>query len=31
VCGESLKPVDNEAYIEFLEAKIKEIEGELEA
>jgi len=31
VCGESLKPVDNEAYIEFLEAKILEIEGELEA
>ncbi|MBL7167711.1 transcription factor [Candidatus Bathyarchaeota archaeon] len=31
VCGESLKPVDNEAYIDFLEGKIGEIEGELEA
>ena len=31
VCGEPLKPVDNEVYIDFLEAKIEEIEGELEA
>jgi len=31
VCGEALSPVDNEAYIDFLEAKIGEIEGELEA
>jgi transcription initiation factor TFIIE subunit alpha len=31
VCGEPLKPVDNEGYIDFLEAKIGEIEGELEA
>jgi transcription initiation factor TFIIE subunit alpha len=31
VCGEPLEPVDNEGYIDFLEAKIVEIEGELEA
>ncbi len=31
VCGEPLKPADNEGYIDFLEAKIVEIEGELEA
>jgi transcription initiation factor TFIIE subunit alpha len=31
VCGEPLKPQDNEVYIDFLEAKIVEIEGELEA
>ena len=31
VCGEPLKPVGNEVYIDFLEAKIVEIEGELEA
>jgi transcription initiation factor TFIIE subunit alpha len=31
VCGEPLKPQDNEGYIDFLEAKIAEIEGELEA
>ena len=31
VCGEPLKPVDNEGYIDFLEGKVEEIEGELEA
>jgi transcription initiation factor TFIIE subunit alpha len=31
VCGEPLKPGDNEVYIDFLEGKIAEIEGELEA
>ena len=31
VCGKPLEPVDNEGYIDFLEAKIAEIEGELEA
>jgi transcription initiation factor TFIIE subunit alpha len=31
VCGEPVKPVDNEGYIDFLEGKIGEIEGELEA
>jgi transcription initiation factor TFIIE subunit alpha len=29
VCGEPLKPINNEAVIEFLEQKINEIEGEL--
>lgn len=31
VCGEPTKPMDNEVYIDFLDAKIAEIEGELEA
>ena len=31
VCGEPTKPADNEVYIDFLDAKIAEIEGELEA
>jgi len=30
VCGEPLSPLDNEPSIDFLEAKIAEIEGELE-
>ncbi|MGD2200791.1 MAG: transcription factor [Candidatus Bathyarchaeota archaeon] len=30
-CGEAVKPVDNEVYINFLEDKIEEIRGELEA
>ncbi|MGD2142793.1 MAG: transcription factor [Candidatus Bathyarchaeota archaeon] len=30
VCGEPVKPVDNEEYIVFLEKKIEEIKGELE-
>ncbi len=29
VCGDSLKPVGNDSYIDFLKAKIAEIEGEL--
>jgi len=29
VCGEPLRPVDNEATVAFLERKIAEIEGEL--
>jgi len=31
VCTEPLKPVDNESYIDFLESKIEEIRGDLEA
>ena len=31
VCGKPLEPMDNEGSIDFLEAKIVEIEGELEA
>ena len=31
VCGKPVKPRDNESYIDFLENKIEEIEGELEA
>ncbi len=31
ICGEPTKPMDNEVYIDFLDAKIAEIEGELEA
>ena len=30
-CGEAVDPVSNETYIEFLEKKIEEIQGELEA
>jgi len=29
VCGDSLKPVGNDSYIDFLQTKIAEIEGEL--
>ncbi|MCW3990193.1 MAG: transcription factor [Candidatus Bathyarchaeota archaeon] len=31
VCGEPTKPMNNEVYIDFLDVKIAEIEGELEA
>jgi transcription initiation factor TFIIE subunit alpha len=31
VCGKPVKPRDNEKYIDFLEKKVEEIEGELEA
>ncbi len=31
VCGNPVKPSDNEKYIDFLERKVEEIEGELEA
>jgi transcription initiation factor TFIIE subunit alpha len=30
VCGKPVKPRDNEKYIDFLERKVEEIEGELE-
>jgi transcription initiation factor TFIIE subunit alpha len=31
VCSKPVKPRDNEKYIDFLEKKVEEIEGELEA